>query len=124
MIKRGKFWFPEDDNHFNGDNYQVHHRRLSLSHCDNFNTAIDVGAHVGTWAVDLQEFFEKVYAFEPVREHIECLEKTKRPVLSCRTLCFYVEKRLFGCSKTLSNLIPVDYIKKCSNIIRSSILVV
>ncbi len=75
MIKRGKFWFPEDDNHFNGDNYQVHHRRLSLSHCDNFNTAIDVGAHVGTWAVDLQEFFEKVYAFEPVREHIECLEK-------------------------------------------------
>jgi FkbM family methyltransferase len=75
MIKRGKFWFPEDDNHFNGENYQVHHRRESLSHCDKFNTAIDVGAHVGTWAVDLQEFFEKVYAFEPVPVHRECLER-------------------------------------------------
>ena len=75
MIKRGKFWLPSEDNHFNGADYQVPHRKESISHCDSFVTAIDIGAHVGTWAVDLQEHFFKVYAFEPVKEHIECFKK-------------------------------------------------
>jgi len=75
MIKRGKFWFPDDDNHFNGSDYQTPHRKESLSHCDSFVAAIDIGAHVGTWTVDLQEQFFKVYAFEPVKEHVECFLK-------------------------------------------------
>jgi len=37
--------------------------------------AIDVGMHVGLWAMHLAKWFETVIGFEPVAEHIECLHK-------------------------------------------------
>ncbi len=79
MRKRKNFWFPDNDEHFSGDPYQVPHRQIALQACKNFRTAIDVGAHVGTWAVDMQALFERVIAFEPVPEHIECLKLNTDP---------------------------------------------
>lgn len=35
--------------------------------------AIDVGAHVGIWSVELAKSFERVHAFEPVAENCRCL---------------------------------------------------
>lgn len=35
--------------------------------------AIDVGAHIGIWSVELAKHFDRVHAFEPVKENYECL---------------------------------------------------
>lgn len=75
LEKRNKFYFPEKDNHFSGDTYQQPHRFNSLSFVSNFGTALDVGAHVGTWAADFVKMFDKTICFEPIKEHRECLVK-------------------------------------------------
>lgn len=75
LEKRNKFYFPKKDNHFNGDTYQQPHRFNSLRFVSNFGTAVDVGAHVGTWAVDFVKMFDKTICFEPIKEHRECLIK-------------------------------------------------
>ena len=42
--------------------------------------ALDIGANVGLWSCDLVNSFEKVIAFEPVQEFIECFRKNvKKP---------------------------------------------
>lgn len=38
------------------------------------DTALDVGAHIGTWTVPLAALFKQVLAFEPVAANRECLE--------------------------------------------------
>ena len=38
----------------------------ALRHCGSFDVALDVGAHVGTWAVELSRRFAHTHAFEPV----------------------------------------------------------
>lgn len=35
--------------------------------------AVDVGAHIGIWSVELSKHFERVHAFEPVQENFDCL---------------------------------------------------
>ena len=75
LEKRNKFYFPAKDNHFNGDEYQKPHRFHSLGFVDNYGTAIDVGAHVGTWAVDLVNMFDMTICFEPIKEHRDCLNE-------------------------------------------------
>lgn len=37
--------------------------------------AVDIGAHVGTWAWNLAHWFDVVHCFEPVAEHRACLER-------------------------------------------------
>ena len=73
--KRKDFYFPLADKHFLGGEYQEPHRTNSLSFVDNFGVAMDIGAHVGTWAVDLVQKFDKVICFEPILEHRICLER-------------------------------------------------
>ena len=52
--------------------YQYHKLKAALSHVDNFDAAIDVGAHVGLWSMHLAKKFRTVYAFEP--EHGDCFQ--------------------------------------------------
>jgi len=40
-----------------------------------FENCMDVGAHVGFWLRDLCKKFKNVYAFEPISDVRECLEK-------------------------------------------------
>lgn len=75
LEKRNKFYFPVKDNHFNGEEYQKSHRFHSLGFVNNYGTAIDVGAHVGTWAVDLVRMFNMTICFEPIKDHRDCLNK-------------------------------------------------
>ena len=91
--KVNDFFFPDWDHHFidyfkktielrkpSKDyfnqliGYQEAHRYRALSKVKDFNVAIDCGAHVGLWARDLSNFFDKIYCFEPSREHFECLK--------------------------------------------------
>jgi len=75
LEKRQDFYFPVNDDHFSGEEYQKPHRIRSLQFVDDFDVALDVGSHVGTWAVDLCNMFNKVYCFEPIEIHRECLTR-------------------------------------------------
>ena len=91
MKKRfNKWWLPKTDKHIveqlaedtdknRGCNYQTSQRDYTLNFAGKFlsrrRTAIDIGAHVGLWAVDIANYFTKVVCFEPVPEFVECLEE-------------------------------------------------
>lgn len=44
-----------------------------LKHCKNFRTAIDGGAHIGTWSLALAEKFARVHSFEIAIDTFEAL---------------------------------------------------
>jgi len=80
------FWFPDYDDHFprmlkkslEKDGvlrYQWRARESAIKHCDQHRLCLDIGANVGLWSCELVEKFEKVIAFEPVQEFIECYRK-------------------------------------------------
>jgi len=80
------FWFPDYDNHFprllekslkkEGIlRYQWKARDAAIQICDQRRICLDIGANVGLWSCDLVENFEKVIAFEPVQEFIQCYRK-------------------------------------------------
>ncbi len=52
--------------------YQKDKRDLALSYVKNFRTAVDIGAHCGTWSMWLAQKFAHLHAFEPVALHREC----------------------------------------------------
>jgi FkbM family methyltransferase len=79
------YWMPDSDNHFerlikkrvrNGGppEYQDDVRAEAYKYVTDFSVAIDVGANVGLWAVHLAEYFDKVIAYEPMKEVYECLD--------------------------------------------------
>jgi FkbM family methyltransferase len=56
--------------------YQIKKIRVAMEHVKWFHdhhVAIDVGAHVGLWAMQLAKRFRVVRAFEPVASYRECL---------------------------------------------------
>lgn len=80
------FWFPDYDDHFprllekslkkEGIlRYQWKARDAAVSLCENKRICLDIGANVGLWSCDLVNSFDKVIAFEPVSEFIECFRK-------------------------------------------------
>ena len=86
MKKVFDYWMPDSDNHFerlinkrvnNGGppEYQDDVRDMAYKYVKDFDLAIDVGANVGLWAKPLTEKFNKVIAFEPMPQVLECLEK-------------------------------------------------
>jgi FkbM family methyltransferase len=52
--------------------YQIKKLRAAMALCRNFRTAVDVGAHVGLWSMQLVKHFGRVHAFEPVSAHRWC----------------------------------------------------
>lgn len=52
--------------------YQIKKLREAVSHCKQFRTAVDVGAHCGMWSMQLVKKFDEVHSFEPVAAHREC----------------------------------------------------
>lgn len=53
--------------------YQYGKLLAALRLVKNWRAAVDVGAHCGLWTMQLCKRFERVYAFEPVERHRECL---------------------------------------------------
>jgi FkbM family methyltransferase len=66
--------FVEGDD-FKNDGFQRAHLELAMRHVVDFDVAIDVGAHVGFWSVDMAKRFAQVFAFEPAPDTYECLIK-------------------------------------------------
>tara|TARA_R110000751_G_scaffold87352_7_gene173223 strand:+ start:1715 stop:2359 length:645 start_codon:yes stop_codon:yes gene_type:complete len=68
-------WLPDSDEHFRGPGYEHATRQTALGLCPGRGLAIDIGAHVGIWSVDLAQNFDRVVSFEPNPENRECLVK-------------------------------------------------
>lgn len=80
----GGVWLPDHETHMvdwmrnrnevvDGKlTYQYAKLQASLKYCKQFRTALDIGAHVGTWSMHLAKKFERVNAFEPLAEHASC----------------------------------------------------
>lgn len=61
--------------------YQWKKQQAVYAACTNFRTAVDIGAHVGHWSVNMADRFQKVIAFEPVADHADCFEANLASVL-------------------------------------------
>jgi FkbM family methyltransferase len=55
--------------------YQIKKLRTAVGLCKQRRVAVDVGAHVGLWNMQLVKMFDRVHAFEPVAAHRECFER-------------------------------------------------
>lgn len=55
--------------------YQRAHLETALRYVTDFSTAIDAGAHVGSWTLLLARQFARVVAVEPSADTFECLER-------------------------------------------------
>lgn len=54
--------------------FQRDHLELAFEHVQEWDVAIDVGAHVGFWTLDMARKFTMVFAFEPAEDTYECLQ--------------------------------------------------
>jgi FkbM family methyltransferase len=77
-------WLPEEDTHMVGQisrskvvaghaTYQYPKLLRAMEYVTNRGAAVDVGAHVGLWTMQLARLFGRVDAFEPLQEHADCL---------------------------------------------------
>lgn len=80
MKRAGRYWVPDVDNHFaplfeRGEEFQMDRLETALDYVEDFTTALDCGAHVGSWSIRMAKEFNAVYAFEPSRETFACLDR-------------------------------------------------
>lgn len=77
MKKAGKYWVPDCETQqleaLEEGGWQTDRLLRALSLVTNFGTAIDGGAHVGTWTEIMADRFDGVHAFEPSEETFDCL---------------------------------------------------
>lgn len=81
MMKRaGRFWVPSVETQqveaLKAGGWQLDHLAMAMSHvpAERRGTAVDGGAHVGSWTLEMTRRFDTVWAFEPHPETFECLE--------------------------------------------------
>jgi FkbM family methyltransferase len=84
MFKHQGMWLPDGEKHFpdwmtrNGEivngrgTYQIKKFREAMRHVNEWSAAVDVGAHVGFWTMQMAARFGTVHAFEPVPQFAEC----------------------------------------------------
>lgn len=70
--------------HMTERGFEVDHLDRALEHVTSFRTAIDGGAHVGSWAVAMAQRFTCVHAFEPAQDTFACLVKNTVDVPNVR----------------------------------------
>ncbi len=87
MFQHQDIWLPDGEKHFpdwmtkNGEivdgkgTYQIKKWRACITHIKQWRVAVDVGAHVGLWAMQMAKRFDNVIAFEPVNAFRECFYK-------------------------------------------------
>jgi|7_EtaG_2_1085326.scaffolds.fasta_scaffold00858_17 FkbM family methyltransferase len=90
MKKVKDWWFPNSDEHLSravekptwlsrGFDYQTQQRDYSIHLANTYfsrsRRAIDIGAHVGLWTVDLCRYFRRVECFEPIPLFRDCLKQ-------------------------------------------------
>ena len=91
MQKIKEWYLPDSDVHFRAilerkGNYIEEHLLNALGFVQHWDTAVDVGAHIGLCSKILAGKFKKVHAFEPARDTFECLWEN---LGSCENIAFY-----------------------------------
>lgn len=78
MKRAGNFMLPDVDTYFapflEQGGFQLDHLHDALHYVKNFDFAVDGGAHVGSWAIEMSKVFRKVLAFEPAEDTFKCLQ--------------------------------------------------
>lgn len=59
--------------------YQWKKQLATFAACQDFRVAVDIGAHVGHWSLNMLDRFQAVHAFEPVAEHRDCFNTNVLP---------------------------------------------
>lgn len=87
MFEHQGIWLPDGEKHFpdwmdrNGElvdgrgTYQIRKFREAMKWCRQFRVAIDVGAHVGLWSMQMVKVFDRIEAFEPVPQFRACFHE-------------------------------------------------
>ncbi len=84
ITKVNEFWVPENDIHiedwksgkpFTQNKCLIQFKEWCRTQDKKFKTVIDVGAWCGTWAVEMQQFCDRLQAFEPNALNFKCLEQ-------------------------------------------------
>lgn len=78
MKKVGNYWVPDSEylqlEALAAGPWQVDHLEKALEHVTDWTCAVDGGAHVGSWSLEMAKRFETVIAFEPAQDTFEALE--------------------------------------------------
>lgn len=101
MFKFQGMWLPDGEAHFpewmarNGElvggrgTYQIRKFREAMKYVRGFRTAVDVGAHVGFWSVQMHTRFATLHAFEPMAVFRECFTRNLAPFDPARALVLH-----------------------------------
>lgn len=54
-----------------------------MEYVADFDLALDIGAHCGSWAVPMSDYFKTIYAFEPNPVNFEYLQKNRKDNIVC-----------------------------------------
>lgn len=78
MKQAGGLWLPDADQHFathfeQTGGFQLDRLARALTYVRRGDVAVDGGAHVGSWSLEMAKHFWRVYAFEPAADTYECL---------------------------------------------------
>ena len=73
----GTWALPEADTYFaphlTARGFEIDKLERALERCHRWRTAVDGGAHIGTWSAAMAARFANVLAFEPAPDTFECL---------------------------------------------------
>ena len=94
MFQHQGIWLPDGEKHFpewmskNGElidgrgTYQIRKFRAAMQWVRRTRVAVDVGAHVGLWSMQLFKRFAATHAFEPVAAFRECFVRNMAPTFA------------------------------------------
>ena len=75
----GRWELPAADTYFKDRlterGFEIEKLDAALKHVTNWRTAVDGGAHIGTWSVAMAARFKTVLAFEPAHDTFQCLTR-------------------------------------------------
>jgi FkbM family methyltransferase len=75
----------ENDVDKNNPSYEGKFRNQILENIPNKRTFVDVGANIGIWSYPLIGKFNKIVAYEPSNQNIECLKENVGNLIEIRT---------------------------------------
>ncbi len=90
MKKVGEYWVPDQETiqieALSKGPWQIDHLKAAMFHVKHFGTAIDGGAHIGSWTRAMARRFDKVVAFEPSQETHDCLLRNTEDLFNVERL--------------------------------------
>lgn len=102
MGKVGLVRLPEGDTHFRAaaeaGEYQRGNYLAALAHVRERSCAVDVGAHVGFWTLEMAASFGRVYAIEPIPENFSCLVENTRHLTNVEAINRAAGREVMECA--------------------------